>query len=69
MMSSLSFLVLCSFSCVWSVWLEVYEFYDLLKESGSFCFTDFFIYFLGRDQTIFLRGFEGRSKSWEDSDI
>ena len=34
-----------------------------------FLFYWFFYFFFGWDQTILLRGFGGRSKSWEDNDI
>lgn len=47
MMSSLSFLVLCSFFCLWSVWLEVYEFYCSSQRIWIFLFYWFFISFLG----------------------
>lgn len=69
MMSSLSFLVLCSFFCLWSVWLEVYEFYCSSQRIWIFLFYWFFISFLGGIKPFYWGALGGRSKSWEDNDI
>ena len=44
------------------------NFIDLLKNQDLFVLVIFYFFF-GWDQTILLRGFRGRLKSWEDNDI